>query len=159
MGWLATAAAGHARPAAAARPGRRRPLPRALPRPADDVAPTRLADIPDVADEPPSYAELLGQGGPSLTVLRARLDEAMRSLDPAASLGEVFDSLEPELRRPVEIFGLLHLAADRELPTEAEPRALPRRPPRRLRARPSPCPGCAGRPTCPTPTCPTLRTT
>jgi hypothetical protein len=86
--------------------------------PADDIAPTRLADVPDVADEPPSYADLLGQGGPSLSVLRRRLDEAMRALDPVGSLGEVFDSLEPELRRPVEIFGLLHLAADRGLPTE-----------------------------------------
>ena len=42
----------------------------------------------------------------------------MRSLDPAASLGEVFDSLDPSLRRPVEILGLLHLAADRELPAD-----------------------------------------
>ena len=33
-------------------------------------------------------------------------------LAPARSLGELFDSLEPSLRRPVEIFGLLHLAAD-----------------------------------------------
>jgi hypothetical protein len=60
----------------------------------------------------------MAQGGPSITVLRERLDEALRSLDPAASLGEVFDSLDPALRRPVEIFGLLHLAADRELPAE-----------------------------------------
>ena len=87
--------------------------------PADDVAPTRLADTPAAEADPPSYAALMGQGGPSITVLRERLDEALRSLDPAASLGEVFDSLDPALRRPVEIFGLLHLAADRELPADA----------------------------------------
>jgi hypothetical protein len=87
--------------------------------PADDVAPTRLADTPAAEADPPSYAALMGQGGPSITVLRERLDGALRSLDPAASLGEVFDSLDPALRRPVEIFGLLHLAADRELPADA----------------------------------------
>ena len=86
--------------------------------PADDVAPTRLADTPEVEDTPPSYAAVMAQGGPSITVLRERLDEALRSLDPAASLGEVFDSLDPSLRRPVEIFGLLHLAADRDLPAQ-----------------------------------------
>jgi hypothetical protein len=86
--------------------------------PADDVGPARLADTPTADDVPPSFAEVMAQGGPSITALRRRLDEALGSLDPAASLGEVFDSLDPALRRPVEIFGLLHLAADRELPAE-----------------------------------------
>ena len=86
--------------------------------PADDVAPTRLADTPAADTTPPSYAALLGQGGPSITVLRRRLEEAMGALDPAASLGEVFATLEEPLRRPVEIFGLLHLAADLDLPAE-----------------------------------------
>lgn len=86
--------------------------------PADDVARTRLADTPAADAEPPSYAALLGQGGPSITVLRRRLEEAMRSLDPAASLGELFETLEEPLRRPVEIFGLLHLAADLDLAAE-----------------------------------------
>jgi hypothetical protein len=39
---------------------------------------------------------------------------------PAGSLGELFEALEPSLRRPVEIFGLLHLAADREWETDDE---------------------------------------
>jgi hypothetical protein len=86
--------------------------------PADDVAPPRLADTSEHEAAPPSFADLMAQGGPSITVLRRRLDEAMSSLDPAASLGEVFDSLDPSLRRPVEILGLLHLAADRQLPAE-----------------------------------------
>ena len=83
--------------------------------PADDIAPARLADRSGAEAAPPSYAALRAQGGPSITVLRKRLNEALRSLDPSASLGEVFDSLDPSLRRPVEILGLLHLAADHEL--------------------------------------------
>ena len=86
--------------------------------PADDIAPTRLAGSRGEEAAPPSYAALMAQGGPSITVLRERLEAALRSLDPAASLGEVFDSLDPSLRRPVEILGLLHLAADRELPAD-----------------------------------------
>lgn len=86
--------------------------------PADEVAPTRLADPAETDAAPPSYAALMAQGGPSITRLRERLDEALRSLDPAASLGEVFDSLDPSLRRPVEILGLLHLAGDRGLAAE-----------------------------------------
>lgn len=83
--------------------------------PADDVLPARLVDA-DPADAPEvSLSELLAQGGPSLPALRRRLDDALASLSPADSLGDLFDRLEPSLRRPVEIFGLLHLAADRDL--------------------------------------------
>ncbi|QCW51044.1 DUF3375 family protein [Nocardioides dongxiaopingii] len=82
--------------------------------PADDVLPERLGGA-DPDDAPAvSLAGLMAQGGPQLTSLRERLDEALRSLLPAASLGELFDGFEPELRRPVEILGLLHLAADHE---------------------------------------------
>ncbi|HEU5035882.1 MAG TPA: DUF3375 domain-containing protein [Nocardioides sp.] len=81
--------------------------------PADDVLPDRIS-TPDPVDAPPvSLAELVAHGGPKITSLRARLDEALASLVPVRSLGELFDELEPSLRRPVEIFGLLHLAADR----------------------------------------------
>ncbi|MFC7496374.1 MULTISPECIES: DUF3375 domain-containing protein [unclassified Nocardioides] len=82
--------------------------------PADDVLPERIGTpVPD--DAPPlSLADLVAQGGPKLASLRQRLDAAVASLVPAASLGELFDELEPSLRRPVEIFGLLHLAADRD---------------------------------------------
>jgi hypothetical protein len=88
--------------------------------PADDVLPERIsAAAPD--DAPPvSLEALLAQGGPRLSQLRRRLDEALSSLLPAGSLGELFDRLEPSLRRPVEIFGLLHLAADRDWGSESE---------------------------------------
>jgi hypothetical protein len=86
--------------------------------PADDVGPARLVDGTGPEAPPPSYDALLSQGGPSIPALRERLEEALAATDPAGSLGELFDSLDPALRRPVEIFGLLHLAADLDLPAE-----------------------------------------
>ena len=86
--------------------------------PADDVLPEPIAAA-DPSEAPTlSLTELMAQGGPQLGSLRQRLEDALRDLLPAASLGELFDSLEPSLRRPVEIFGLLHLAADHEWRTE-----------------------------------------
>lgn len=86
--------------------------------PADDVLPERLG-VADADDGPSlSLAELMAQGGPQLSVLRQRLSDALGALLPAGSLGELFDGLEPSLRRPVEIFGLLHLAADHAWETE-----------------------------------------
>jgi hypothetical protein len=81
--------------------------------PADDVLPDRIS-VADAAEAPElALADLIAQGGPQLPSLRERLEAALASGSPAASLGALFDSLEPSLRRPVEIFGLLHLAADR----------------------------------------------
>ncbi|UUW88875.1 DUF3375 domain-containing protein [Pimelobacter simplex] len=86
--------------------------------PADDILPDPITAA-DPADAPSlSLTELMAQGGPQLGSLRQRLDDALRDLLPAGSLGELFDTLEPSLRRPVEIFGLLHLAADQEWETE-----------------------------------------
>jgi hypothetical protein len=86
--------------------------------PADDRLPERITAA-DPDDAPPvSLSELMAQGGPRLTTLRERLDATLASLLPAGSLGDVFDGLEPSLRRPVEIFGLLHLAADRDWAAE-----------------------------------------
>ncbi|GAA1976988.1 hypothetical protein GCM10009798_42760 [Nocardioides panacihumi] len=80
--------------------------------PADDVLPDRI-DLDEAAGAPGlALADLVAQGGPQLPSLRERLEAALSSANPAASLGAVFDTLEPSLRRPVEIFGLLHLAAD-----------------------------------------------
>ena len=86
--------------------------------PADDRLPERITPA-DPADVPTlSLAELMAQGGPQLASLRQRLEAALSDLLPVGSLGELFDRLEPSLRRPVEIFGLLHLAADRGWETE-----------------------------------------
>ncbi|GGO74876.1 DUF3375 domain-containing protein [Nocardioides deserti] len=81
--------------------------------PADDVLPDRI-EVADPDDAPPlSLSELVAQGGPRLVELRDRVDAALSSLLPPATLGELFDGLDADLRRPVEVFGLLHLAADR----------------------------------------------
>lgn len=81
--------------------------------PADDVLPDRI-EVADPDDAPPlSLSELVAQGGPRLVELRDRVDAALSSLLPPATLGELFAGLDADLRRPVEVFGLLHLAADR----------------------------------------------
>ena len=84
------------------------------PRATHDVPPERIVTSDDEPGPVPSLSSLMAQGGPHLPALRRRLDEALADLVPAGSLGEVFDGLEPSLRRPVEIFGLLHLAADHD---------------------------------------------
>jgi hypothetical protein len=86
--------------------------------PADDVLPERIAPADPDEAPPVSLAVLMAQGGPQLASLRQRLEDTLTSLRPAGSLGELFDGLEPSLRRPVEILGLLHLAADRDWETE-----------------------------------------
>ncbi len=80
--------------------------------PADDRLPEPIA-APDPDDAPRlTLEELKAQGGPQLSVLRGRLDEARAQLVPVGSMGSFFGALEPSLRRPVEILGLLHLAAE-----------------------------------------------
>lgn len=80
--------------------------------PADDVLPEPIStETPTDAPEL-SLASVRAQGGPQLTTLRERLEATLAGLEPVGTLGEFFDSLEPMLRRPVEIFGLLHLAAE-----------------------------------------------
>lgn len=81
--------------------------------PADDVLPERITTADPALAPSVSLGDLVAQGGPKLAPLRERLDAAAASLLPASSLGALFEQLEPSLRRPVEIFGLLHLAADR----------------------------------------------
>ncbi len=85
--------------------------------PANDVPPPPLEDVSDSAPPPPSLDDIRTQGGPSLPRLRARLLAALQAGD-VESLGSLFNTLPPDLRRPVEILGLLHLAADIELDTD-----------------------------------------
>jgi hypothetical protein len=60
--------------------------------------------------EPPSIEELRLRGGPSLDRLREVLIEAFAT-GMNATVGDVFNTLPNELRRPVEILGILHLIA------------------------------------------------
>jgi hypothetical protein len=85
-----------------------------------DTGPPPLADVTDEAPQALTLEDLLAQGGPSLDSLRAALAEALDGPDPVGSLGAVFDALDPALRRPVEIFGLLHLATNHDLYRHAD---------------------------------------
>jgi hypothetical protein len=79
--------------------------------PNDEAELPALRDVTDDRPDRLSLAELLAQGGPSLDQLRAAIEHAFNADEPINSLGQLFGSLELPLRRPVEIFGLLHLAA------------------------------------------------
>jgi hypothetical protein len=73
------------------------------------LPPRPLEDVSEDAPEPPSLADMRKQGGPLVSELQLALAAALES-GSAGSVGEVFNALEP-LRRPVEILGLLQLAA------------------------------------------------
>ena len=73
-------------------------------------APPALADVSDAAPVAPSLDALRQQGGPLLEELRDALVAAFGAGE-AASVGSAFNGLDASLRRPVEILGLLQLAA------------------------------------------------
>ena len=77
--------------------------------PDEDAAPPPLADVSDHRPDDISLADLLAWGGPQLDALRSAL-AALDDPGAVATLGELFATLDPTLRRPVEIFGLLQLA-------------------------------------------------
>jgi hypothetical protein len=79
--------------------------------PANDLPPPPLEDVSDSAPPPPSIDDIRTQGGPSLPRLRASLIAAIEAGD-ADTIGSLFNTLPADLRRPVEILGLLHLTAD-----------------------------------------------
>ncbi len=87
--------------------------------PAAHVPPAPLADVSEHAPQAPSLDAMRRQGGPQMPEMRAALLGALAALDAStdaadaggASIGDVFNALEPALRRPVEILGLMQLAA------------------------------------------------
>jgi hypothetical protein len=78
--------------------------------PANEVPPPPLDDVSDTAPEPPNLDDIRSQGGPSLFRLRRSLLAALEAGD-SDTVGEMFNALPVDLRRPVEILGLLHLLA------------------------------------------------
>ncbi|TFB69557.1 DUF3375 domain-containing protein [Cryobacterium glaciale] len=72
--------------------------------------PPALADVSDAAPAGPSLGDLRQQGGPLLEELRDALVTAFAAGE-AASVGSAFNGFDASLRRPVEILGLLQLAA------------------------------------------------
>lgn len=77
-----------------------------------DSGPPPLSDVSEHRPAGMSLTDLRAQGGPSLDALRGELRRALSGPEPLRSLGVLFDHLDPALRRPVEIFGLLHLATN-----------------------------------------------
>lgn len=77
--------------------------------PDEDASPPPLADVSDHRPGDVLLADLLAQGGPQLDALRRAL-ASLAEPGAVSTLGELFATLDPALRRPVEIFGLLQLA-------------------------------------------------
>ncbi|MGM1058921.1 DUF3375 domain-containing protein [Saccharothrix sp. Mg75] len=73
--------------------------------------PPPLADVSGHRPDTVSMQELMMQGGPSLEALKSWLTHLEVPGGPA-SAGELFGGLPDALRRPVEIFGVLHLATN-----------------------------------------------
>ena len=91
--------------------------------------PPALADVSDAAPAGPSLGDLRRQGGPLLEELRDALVAAFGAgagaasgAGEAASVGSAFNGFDASLRRPVEILGLLQLAA--QLSASTGPTAL-----------------------------------
>ena len=78
--------------------------------PANEIPPPALEDVSETAPAPPNLEDIRTQGGPSLQRLRQTLIEKLASGDND-TVGEMFNTLPDDLRRPVEILGLLHLLA------------------------------------------------
>lgn len=85
------------------------------------VAPAPLDDVSEDAPSAMSLEQLRQQGGPSLSDLRGQLAEAFLA-GSDKTIGEVFNEWAADLRRPVEILGLLHLVAPFEILDVAEGR-------------------------------------
>lgn len=78
--------------------------------PAAAAPPPPLEEIEDDIPAPPSVEELRMQGGPSLDDLKQALLDSLAEVD-VTGVGELFNDLPEELRRPVEILGLLHVVS------------------------------------------------
>jgi hypothetical protein len=75
------------------------------------IPPPPLEDTSGDAPEVIDLAAIRAQGGPQFAALRSQIAAAVASGDHD-SLGDLFNSLPHDLRRPVEILGLLHLLTD-----------------------------------------------
>lgn len=79
--------------------------------PDSERAPEPLADLSDEAPAGLSLDDIRKQGGPSLEQLRSRIEDELAAGSGVESAAALFNDLPDDLRRPVEILGLLHLLA------------------------------------------------
>lgn len=77
--------------------------------PESERPPAPLADVSDQAPTGLSLDDIRKQGGPSLDQLQHRMDEELAAEGVVESAAALFNDLPDELRRPVEVIGLLHL--------------------------------------------------
>lgn len=73
-----------------------------------------LAHVLDQAPEPLSLSDVRRYGGPLLREVRQGVLASLTSGE-SATLGQAFNTLPEQLRRPVELFGLMDLATEWEL--------------------------------------------
>jgi len=78
--------------------------------PDSERPPEPLEDVSDQIPDPPDPHEIRSQGGPTFTDLRHLIAEAVAS-GGLQSAAELFNGFPDDLKRPVEVFGLLHLLA------------------------------------------------
>ena len=76
--------------------------------PAEAAPPPPLADVSDTAPPVPDLDSIRNQGGPTLVRLREQLIAAV-AVGELDSIAEVFRAFPDDLRRPVELIGLIHL--------------------------------------------------
>ncbi len=77
--------------------------------PDSERAPEPLSDLSAEAPKPLSLDDIRKQGGPALAQLRRYIDYEFAREGLVESAAALFNDLPDDLRRPVEILGLLHL--------------------------------------------------
>ncbi|WP_433700981.1 DUF3375 family protein [Nocardiopsis sp. CA-288880] len=86
--------------------------------PDSERAPEPLEDVTAEAPQALSLEEIRKQGGPSLAELRHEIQTRLATGD-VESAAALFNTLPEDLRRPVEILGLLHLLAGMDTDVDA----------------------------------------
>jgi hypothetical protein len=76
--------------------------------PAEAAPPPPLEDVSGTAPDPPWLDDIRSQGGPALARLREQL-VAAAAVNESGSVADVFRALPDDMRRPVELIGLIHL--------------------------------------------------
>lgn len=76
--------------------------------PAESAPPPPLEDVSGTAPDAPRLDDIRSQGGPALAQLREQLIAAA-GVSELGSVAEVFGALPGDMRRPVELIGLIHL--------------------------------------------------
>lgn len=86
-----------------------------------DGPPPAFADVSALRPEPPSREEIMALGGPQRETLAALADLIPDDPDTQWTFGELFNQMDPQRRRPVEMFGLWQAAASVDYRVGATP--------------------------------------